>query len=65
VSGYSPFADHHGGGDQMVICRNILRGDFEFPPYVKDKDVSLSSQPQQRQWGHARLRVVGAYTRLW
>lgn len=43
VAGYSPFADHHGN-DQMVICRNILRGDFEFPSHVKDKDVSGGAQ---------------------
>ena len=39
VAGYSPFADH-ANNDQMVICRNILKGDFDFPAHVKDKDVS-------------------------
>ena len=39
VCGCSPFADQQGN-DQMVICRNILRGEFEFPAHVKDKDVS-------------------------
>ena len=40
VAGYSPFADH-ANNDQMVICRNILKGEFEFPSHMKDKDVSV------------------------
>ena len=40
VAGFSPFADH-GANDQMAICKNILRGDIDFPAHVRDKDVSL------------------------
>lgn len=40
VAGYSPFADHENG-DQMVICRHILKGKVTFPPYLKDEDVSI------------------------
>ncbi len=35
VAGYSPFADAENS-DQMVICRNILRGEVEFPSHFKD-----------------------------
>lgn len=35
VAGYSPFADHDND-DQMVICKNILRGEVNFPAHVKD-----------------------------
>lgn len=38
VSGYSPFADQPNN-DQMVICRNILKGEVVFPPHVQDKDL--------------------------
>jgi len=38
VAGYSPFADSPNN-DQMVICRNILKGEVVFPAYVKDKDL--------------------------
>ena len=38
VAGYSPFADHEHH-DQMAICKSILRGEFEFPAWVKDKEV--------------------------
>lgn len=38
VAGYSPFADQENS-DQMVICRNILKSEVEFPPYFKDKDL--------------------------
>jgi serine/threonine protein kinase/CRP-like cAMP-binding protein len=38
VAGYSPFADR-ASNDQMVICRNILRGEVEFPAHFKDKDL--------------------------
>lgn len=38
VAGYSPFADSVNN-DQMVICRNILKGDVEFPAHFKDKDL--------------------------
>jgi serine/threonine protein kinase len=37
VAGYSPFCDAKGN-DQMVICRNILKAEPEFPAHVKDKD---------------------------
>ena len=38
VAGYSPFADPPNN-DQMVICRNILKGEVAFPAHVKDKDL--------------------------
>jgi serine/threonine protein kinase len=38
VAGYSPFADQQNN-DQMVICRKILRGEVDFPPHFKDKDL--------------------------
>lgn len=38
VAGYSPFADHEHH-DQMAICKSILRGEFEFPAWVKDKEA--------------------------
>lgn len=38
VSGYSPFADHQNS-DQMVICKNILRGSYRFPSAVRDSDL--------------------------
>jgi len=38
VSGYSPFADE-ANADQVVICKNILRGSVEFPPHVRDKEI--------------------------
>jgi serine/threonine protein kinase len=38
ASGYSPFADHNDA-DQMVICRNIIAGKFEWPNHVRDKDL--------------------------
>jgi cGMP-dependent protein kinase len=41
VVGYSPFADHQNG-DQMVICRNILRGDLAFPSWCNDAKVKES-----------------------
>ena len=44
VAGYSPFADHEHH-DQMTICKSILKGDFEFPSCVKDKDVSSTALP--------------------
>eukprot|EP01029_Cantina_marsupialis_P015032 TRINITY_DN3291_c0_g1_i1.p1 TRINITY_DN3291_c0_g1~~TRINITY_DN3291_c0_g1_i1.p1 ORF type:complete len:768 (+),score=256.59 TRINITY_DN3291_c0_g1_i1:163-2466(+) len=39
---YSPFADHKTGGDQMVICKNILRQRLRFPRDLTDagaKDI--------------------------
>lgn len=36
LCGYSPFADHENG-DQMVICRNIVKAKLEYPSYMKDK----------------------------
>jgi hypothetical protein len=39
VAGHSPFADH-ANNDQLVICRNILKGEINFPNHFKDKDVS-------------------------
>ena len=38
VSGYSPFADAVNA-DQVVICKNILRGTVEFPSHVRDRDL--------------------------
>lgn len=38
VVGYSPFSDQ-AKNDQIVICRNILRGAVEFPSHVRDKEV--------------------------
>lgn len=38
VAGYSPFADHDNN-DQMVICRNILKGEVDFPPHFKDEKL--------------------------
>lgn len=35
LAGYSPFADHQHG-DQMVICKNILRGQVRFPATITD-----------------------------
>lgn len=36
LSGFSPFHDESGGGSQLVIYKNILRGRFRFPPHVTD-----------------------------
>jgi serine/threonine protein kinase len=38
VAGYSPFADA-ANADQVIICKNILRGAVDFPPHVRDKDL--------------------------
>lgn len=38
VSGHSPFYDPVGG-DQMVICKNIVKGKFAWPAHVKDKEI--------------------------
>ena len=38
MSGHSPFYDP-AGGDQMVICKNIVKGKFVWPSHVKDKDM--------------------------
>lgn len=38
VSGHSPFYDPVGG-DQMVICKNIVKGKFAWPGHVKDKEI--------------------------
>jgi serine/threonine protein kinase len=38
VSGHSPFYDP-ANNDQMVICKNIVKGKFSFPSHVKDKEV--------------------------
>ena len=38
VGGYSPFADHERG-DQMVICKNILRGHVRFPSVINNSDL--------------------------
>jgi serine/threonine protein kinase len=39
VAGYSPFADR-AHNDQMVICKNILKGVVDFPSHFRDRDVS-------------------------
>ena len=39
VCGYSPFADHQRG-DQMQICKNILRNPLVFPANITDKKVT-------------------------
>jgi len=38
AAGYSPFADHRDS-DQMVICKNILKGQLEFPSKVSDSKL--------------------------
>lgn len=38
VSGHSPFYDPVNN-DQMVICKNIVKGKFSFPSHVKDKEL--------------------------
>lgn len=38
MAGYSPFADR-AHNDQLVICKNILKGVVEFPPHFKDRDL--------------------------
>ena len=55
VAGYSPFSDS-AKNDQIVICRNILRGVVEFPAHVRDKDVRA-----QEQWW--RWRRSDSHTR--
>lgn len=45
VAGYSPFADRTHN-DQMVICKNILRGVVEFPGHFRDRDVRGCSPPR-------------------
>lgn len=40
VSGYSPFADR-AHNDQMIICKNILRGTVEFPTHFRDREVRM------------------------
>lgn len=37
VSGRSPFAD--AAGDQVSICRNIVRGKYTWPAHVRDKEL--------------------------
>lgn len=39
VSGHSPFFDPSGNNDQMVICKNIVKGRFTWPAHVKDKEA--------------------------
>jgi len=36
--GYSPFADHERG-DQMVICKNILKQAVMWPKNIRDRDL--------------------------
>jgi len=36
--GYSPFADHERG-DQMVICKNILKQAVMWPKTIRDRDL--------------------------
>jgi serine/threonine protein kinase len=38
VAGRSPFCDP-GGNDQMVICKNIVKGKFAWPAHVRDRDL--------------------------
>jgi CRP-like cAMP-binding protein len=38
LNGVSPFADTQRG-DQMTICRNILKGKLEFPNKLRDNDA--------------------------
>ena len=38
VSGRSPFCDP-ANNDQMVICKNIVKGKFAWPSHVRDRDL--------------------------
>lgn len=38
VSGHSPFYDP-ANNDQMVICKNIVKGKYSWPSHVKDKEI--------------------------
>jgi len=64
VAGYSPFADR-AHNDQMVICKNILKGVVDFPSHFRDRDVSRRTRTQRETLRLWRDGSTGALRAGW